>query len=438
MGSAKRSDTGMRILLFYQYFTIPQGSYSTRVYEFARRWVKAGCSVTVVTSVYDKSGISPRGLISHMNFDGIDVRVINIRLSQKHGLFARLLTFIAYALVASWYALTLPADVVVCSSGPLTVGFPGLIARYLRRRPFVFEVRDLWPEGAIQLGIVRNRVLIRIARLVEKRCYRAAARVVAASEGQAEWIRGRHGVKKLAVIPNACDNQLVDEIEGPVELPPWAKDKQLVLYTGSLGLIDDCSQLLDLAQVLQHRGRTDFEVVIIGDGKERRLLEEKAAHLRLANVHFLGPKSKHRVMEWLTVATCAMFVVKDVPFLATASPNKMFDAFAAGTPVVQATQGWIKDLFEREQCGITVCPNTPDTMADAVERIASDEDLRVRLAANSRRVARTLFDRSLLAERYLGILTEAARCGKGTVPFPLREDRDSPPDAAPNGRNVNK
>lgn len=399
----------MRIVYFYQYFTVPKGSYSTRVYEFARRWVKAGDSVTVVTSVYDKSGIKPTKFLSRFNVEGIDVRMINIRLSNKHGVIFRLFTFATYSLLACWHALVLPADVVVCSSGPLTVGLPGLLAHYVKRRPLIFEVRDLWPEGAIQLGILCNKPAIRLARWFERDCYRAASRVVALSDGMADWIKKSYGFKHIDVIPNASDNELADRVPDFTELPEWARGKQLAMYTGTLGLIDDCGQILDVAQVIQKRAINDLEFVIIGDGKERAQLEEKMGHLKLTNVHFLGLMSKEGVIRWLSMASCALFTVKNLPFLATASPNKVFDAFACGVPVVQATQGWIKDLLMREQCGITVPANDPEAMADAVLQLAHGNGLRTKLADNARRVARDTFDRSLLAGKMRTILAQAAQ-----------------------------
>jgi glycosyltransferase involved in cell wall biosynthesis len=399
----------MRVLYFYQYFTVPEGSYSTRAYEFARRWVKAGDSVTVITSVYDKSGITPNRPISRFDIEGIDVRMINIKLSNKHGFAFRLLSFAAYALIASWYALVLPADVVVCSSGPLTVGLPGLLSHYLRRRRFVFEVRDLWPEGAIQLGVLRQPGLIWLARWFERHCYRLAAKVVVLSEGMAEWIRQTYGFDNMEVIPNASDNEMVEGIRSSVDLPEWARGKRLAVYTGTLGLIDDCGQILEVARVTQQQGIKDLEYVLIGDGKERPLLEEKMRAMELRNVHFLGLLPKEDVMRWLIASCCALFTVKDVPFLATASPNKVFDAFAAGVPIVQATQGWIKDLIEREQCGITVSANDPEAMASAVLQLAQGNGFRGRLAANAQRVARTQFDRTLLAGKMRKILADAAR-----------------------------
>lgn len=402
----------MRILYFYQYFTTPKGSWSTRVYEFTRRWVKAGDTVTVVTSVYDKSDLKPAGFISRFDIEGIDVRVINVRLSNKHGVFFRLLTFLAYALVACWYALTKPADVVVASSGPITVGLPGLLARYARRLPLVFEVRDLWPEGAIQLGVLRNPVVIAAARFFEKRCYRAASRVVALSDGMADWIRSNHGVPNVDVVPNASDNELFGnpKMNGP--LPAWTQGRKLVLYTGTIGLMDDCRQIVLMAEQLQARGEKDIEIVLLGDGKERAELEGYAQLAGLKHIHFLGMVTKKEVASWLRRASCALLAFRDVPCMDTVSPNKMFDAFAAGIPVVQATQGWIKQLLEREQCGLTVASGDAGALAEAVRSVAQDDGLRARLAANAGRVARELFDRDVLAARMRQALADAVAGSK--------------------------
>jgi glycosyltransferase involved in cell wall biosynthesis len=402
----------VRILYFYQYFTTPKGSWSTRVYEFTRRWVKAGDTVTVVTSVYDKSDLKPAGFISRFDIEGIDVRVINVRLSNKHGVFFRLLTFLAYALVACWYALTKPADVVVASSGPITVGLPGLLARYARRLPLVFEVRDLWPEGAIQLGVLRNPVVIAAARFFEKRCYRAASRVVALSDGMADWIRSNHGVPNVDVVPNASDNELFGnpKMNGP--LPAWTQGRKLVLYTGTIGLMDDCRQIVLMAEQLQARGEKDIEIVLLGDGKERAELEGYAQLAGLKHIHFLGMVTKKEVASWLRRASCALLAFRDVPCMDTVSPNKMFDAFAAGIPVVQATQGWIKQLLEREQCGLTVASGDAGALAEAVRSVAQDDGLRARLAANAGRVARELFDRDVLAARMRQALADAVAGSK--------------------------
>jgi glycosyltransferase involved in cell wall biosynthesis len=130
--------------------------------------------------------------------------------------------------------------------------------------------------------------------------------------------------------------------------------------------------------------------------------------MQLRHVHFMGLVSKVTVMHWLKAADCALFVVKDVPFLSTASPNKLFDAFAAGVPVIQATEGWIRDLFEREKCGVNVPANDLPAMAAAIERLTADAEFRASVSRNARRVANELFDRDLLATRMRGILAMSA------------------------------
>lgn len=394
----------MQVLYFYQYFTTPKGAWSTRVYEFAQRWIAAGDSVTVVTSVYDKSDLRPTGWISRMNVDGIDVRVVNVRLSNRHSFLTRIATFAWYALVASWYALTLPADVVIASSGPISVALPGLVARYLRRRPLVFEVRDLWPEGAIDLGILRNPVAISLARFCERTCYRASRRVVALSEGMAAWIRTRYRCDHVAVVPNAADNERICRAPQLESLPDWARSKKLVLYAGTIGVANECRQVLEMCRLLKDWGADDISIVIMGDGKERPALEAEARATHLDNIHFLGLAPKDTVFAWLRLSFCSLLVFRNVPSLSTVSPNKMFDSLAAGVPVIQNTQGWIKDLLGREECGLSTPPGDAEAMARAILTLARDQDLWQRLSANATRVAREQFDRDLLARRMREVL----------------------------------
>jgi glycosyltransferase involved in cell wall biosynthesis len=398
----------VRILFFYQYFTTPKGSWSTRAYEFSRRWVAAGDEVTVVTSVYDKSDLRPRGMVDRIELDGIDVRVINVRLSNKHGKLRRIVTFLWYALVSSWFALTVSADVVLASSGPITVGIPGLVARYLRRRPLVFEVRDLWPEGAIQLGVLKSRVAKQIARAFEGLCYRSAKAVVAASPGQAAWVSKRCPACEVEVVPNASDNELFSRAKPVVEFPKGFRGKKLAVYTGTLGLIDNCLQIVEAARVLGERAENDVAVLVVGDGKERAMLEEAAHESGLANIHFLGLLPKTEVAQWVRASKCMLIPVLPVPFLDTASPNKLFDAFAAGVPVVQTTQGWIKELLDTEHCGFTVPPGEAEAMADAILRLVRDDSLRDRMGRNAKRVAVGQFDRDMLAEKMRTVLLEVA------------------------------
>jgi glycosyltransferase involved in cell wall biosynthesis len=403
----------MRVVYFYQYFTTPKGSWSTRVYEFTRRWAKAGDTVTVVTSVYDKSDLRPRGFIANLDIEGVNVRVINIRLSNKHGLVFRLFTFVAYALLASWYAIVLPADVVVASSGPITTGLPGLVARYVRRRPLVFEVRDLWPEGAIQMGIIKNPLIVWLARQFERACYRGASRIVAVSEGMANWIRETYGFQHITVIPNPSDNELFG-VNGAKNNGVKADgNKKLVLYAGTIGSLNDCRQIIRMAEYLRARNEDQIQVLLIGDGKQRAELELYVHKTGLGNVSFLGTLPKGEVAAWLKRACCALLVLRAVPLVDTGSPNKLCDALASGVPVVQTTPGWMKELLDRERCGLTVAPNDPVAMAEAVLRLAKDEKLQAEYSRNAVRVAHALFDQNMLAARMRTVLADAVKKNQG-------------------------
>lgn len=395
----------MRVLVFYQYFTTPRGAWSTRVYEMGRRWVEAGDKVTVVTSVYDKSDLRPSRLVERFDVDGIEVVVLNVRISNKDGVLKRLYTFAMYALLASWYALRIPADVVVASSGPPTVGVPGLIARYIGRRPFVFEIRDLWPDSPVQLGLLSRPWMVRLARWWERTCYGAASHVIACSPSQADGVTSIDGRVPVTVVSNAADLNLMGQVRSAETLPEWTADP-FVVYAGTMGRANDCWQLIRMAEVLRQRGRDEIQVVLIGDGADRVELERHAAEQELTNVRFLGLKPKSEVVTWLHHANASILCLRNIPVFDTVSPNKLFDSFAVGAPVIQSTQGWIKDLFSAEECGITAAPDDPESLADAVCILVDDPDERARMGRRARRVAEVHFDRDLLAARMREVLVE--------------------------------
>lgn len=402
----------MKILYFYQYFTTPKGAWSTRAYEFARRWVAAGDEVTVVTSVYYKSDIQPDRFITEREVEGIRVKILNIGVSNKQPLWQQAWTFLQYAAVSTWFALTEKADVILASSGPITVAIPALAARYVRRRPFVFEVRDLWPEGAIQLGLLRNRLLIRVLRALERLCYRSAAVTVALSPGMAEWIRRRYGFSNVEVVTNASDCELAEAAaRNGFELPDWARGKKLVLYAGSLGVAYGTTRLVDIAHTLRQKGCEDLCLVVIGTGADYDRIASLVRELGLDNLHLLGQRPREVVFQWFQHSLCAFYLVTPSDVFDTSSPNKLFDALAAGVPLVQDTQGWMKELLEQEQCGITVPRGDTRAMAEAVLRLARDEALRRRMGDNARRLGRERFERGLLAAKMREILHRAAGGG---------------------------
>ena len=387
------------ILFFYQYFGTPNGSWSTRIYELSKRWIQEGHSVTVVTSPYYKSDIKAEKFISRKSIEEIQLIVINAEDSNKDGFLKRFYNSVVFAATSLFYALTLQYDVVICSSGPLTIGLPGIIAKRLRKKDFVFEVRDLWPQGSIELKKLTNKWAIKRAFWFERVCYKNAHLVVPCSIDMEKSILDRFPTTKTLTIPNASDSLFyTTPHENPEVFPEFVEHKDIFLYAGSLGLMDDCMQIINAAKLLTKK---KLAIVFAGDGVERSILEEEARKYGLQNVFFTGLIQKRDLIKWFFLSKASLVTFKDLPVLSSNSPNKMFDSFAAGVPIIQTTKGWIKDLVESEYCGINAHPSDPKSIADAIEWMLDNESERQKMAKNALRLAKEKFNRDHLAKKYI-------------------------------------
>jgi glycosyltransferase involved in cell wall biosynthesis len=332
--------------------------------------------------------------------DGIDV--VGVRGASSDYVRAtgvsyprRMLAFARFALAASTAALRGPRpDVVYATSPPLTVALPALAAALRWRVPLVFEVRDLWPEAPIQMGALRNPLAQRAARAFERLVYRRAARVIALSPGIREGVVAA-GVRPEAVVlvPNASDLDLFRP--GP---PP---ERFRVSYFGTMGEANDLTALIDAARVL-----TDVEFVLMGDGKRRAALERAAP----PNVVFTGAAAgKAQVAELAARSSACVTLFKDVPVLATNSPNKLFDTFAAGRPAIVNMDGWMRRLVEDNDAGLYVRGGDARDLAEKLGWLRDHPDAAKRMGRNARALAEREFDRDKLAARALAALEEAAR-----------------------------
>jgi len=399
----------VKIVYFYQYFSTPRGAWGTRAYEFSRRWVAAGHDVTVVTSIYYKSDLTARRFVEDREFEGIKVKVLNIDINNKQPVWKRIWTFIQYGVFASWYAIRLPADVVIASSGPITVGIPGLIAAILRRKKLIFEVRDLWPNGAVEMGLLTNKYLIRFAYALEKLCYRTAKLIITLSPGMAEDINSRYGFARTLSIPNAADNQLFGEPDVKWHLPEEFQGFKIANYVGNIGKVNNTELILSAAAVLDERGRGDIKIVIIGDGQQRDEIQRRITKQELNNIVILNLMPKREMVHWVQRSFCSLVPLLPSPILDTSSPNKLFDSLAAGVPVIQTTNGWIRKFIEENECGLSVDARSPGSLADALIKLVDDSALQGRMSRNARRLAETSFDRDHLAAEMLTGIEEVVK-----------------------------
>lgn len=392
----------MKIVYFYQYFSTPKGAWGTRVYDFAKRWTEEGHSVTVVTSIYAKSDLKADRWAEEQIIDGIRVKILNLQISNKQSIFRRIWTFFVFAVWSSWYALTLPADVVVASSGPITVGLPGLIARYLRGKKLVFEVRDLWPDTAILMGALPNKLAQKLAYWFERQCYRAAHLIVALSPGIQQNIASRYGFRHSISVPNATNLDLFGTPVKNASITPSLVGKKLVIYTGNIGAVNNSNLLYETATVL--RNRPDIVFLLIGDGQLKQELLTRQQQDQLPNFLLYDLMPKNELVAYVQSAWLAIIPLKRAPLLDTSSPNKLMEALAAGVPIIQTTEGWIKQFLEENQCGFTFSSEDPKELADLLIRLADDPAWRASMSQRASTVARRLFDKNQLATDYLTAL----------------------------------
>ncbi len=374
----------------HQFFITRAGAGGTRSYEFARRFVSRGHAVRMLTAAggheEDVEGIEVVGVRG-----GYADYVSATATSYPR----RMLAFARFGLAATAAALRGPRpDVIYATSPPLTMALPAMAAAARWRAPLVFEVRDLWPEAPIQMGALRNPLLRRAARLLERLVLRRAARVIALSPGiERGVVAAGAPAERVALVPNAADLDLFRVVPAP--------ERFVVSYFGTMGEANDLTAVVEAARLLE-----GVEFVLMGDGKHRAWLERSAP----ANVTFSGTADggKAEVAELAARSSACLTVFKDVPVLATNSPNKLFDTFAAGRPAIVNMDGWMRSLVEDNDAGLYVRAGDARDLADKIAWLRDHREDAARMGANARALAEREFDRDLLADRALAVLEEAA------------------------------
>lgn len=390
----------MKIVYFYQYFSTSEGAWGTRVYEFARNWVGQGHEVTVISSIYSKSDLTATRLVSDQIIEGIHVKVINVLIDNRQSALKRISTFLQYAAISSWYALTLKADVVIASSGPITVGIPGLVAKWFRGRKLILEARDLWPEGAVKMGLLKNPLMISLAYWFEKLCYQNASAIIGLSPGIQQDIAGRFPKSNVFSVTNAANISLFST---PVKFN-GVVGSSYALYFGNIGQVNHSEYLLDAAQILIAKGRGDIQLLLIGEGQLKDQLKARVQNEKILNVTFLDLMPKTALIGYVQHALASVIPLKPLPVFDTSSPNKLFESMAAGVPVIQTTQGWIKDFIEQHKVGFTVDGINPQELADKLILLKDNPEIGKEMGLRSRAVAIHFFDKDYLAAKMLDIL----------------------------------
>lgn len=405
----------MRVLYFHQHFSTPKGSAGIRSYEMARRLIARGHEVTMVCGSYGggETGLTMpfvkgcrRGLVA-----GMEVIEFDLAYSNTDGLAKRAGTFIKFAVRSIGLAFTERYDVLFATTTPLTAGIPGIFARWLRRKPFVFEVRDLWPELPRAMGVIRNPMVLGAMSMLEWASYQSAHRLIGLSPGIVEGIAHR-GVprQRVALVPNGCDLDIF-----AAEVTPWRPAQVqatdlMAVFAGTHGPANGLDAVLDAAAELKRRGRNDIKLLLIGQGKLKPSLQARVERDGLSNVVFHEPVNKARLAGLMAATDLGLQILANVPaFYYGTSPNKFFDYIAAGLPVLNNYPGWLAEMIGEHRCGFAVPPDDPVAFADALEAAAGDRKALKVMGSHGRALAEGEFSRTQLADRWVDWIEEVPR-----------------------------
>lgn len=401
----------MKVIYFAEHFTTPKLGGAVRPYQMAERLIANGHQVIMVCGGDRKMFNLPetdKKNIYRGDVDGIDVIQISLPYSNNDSVGKRAVTFLKFARKAMGIALREEYDLLFATSTPLTDGLPGIVAKWLRRKKFVFEVRDLWPELPKSLGM-KNPFLLWGMSVLEKRSYHAADACIGLSPGICEGIKRRSQKgKRIIMVPNGCDLDLFSpSTEKPSVIPGVKSTDTVAVFTGAHGIANGLDAVLDMAAVLKTRGRDDVKLVFVGEGKMKSHLVERSKCEGLDNCIFLGQMPKKELNEVMKRADIGLMVLANIPaFYYGTSPNKFFDYIASGLPIVNNYPGWLADMINENKCGIAVEPENPDLFADAVIKLAENPELRKEYGANGRKLAEREFARDLLGAQFVRFLEE--------------------------------
>jgi glycosyltransferase involved in cell wall biosynthesis len=405
----------MHVLLIHQIFMSPNDSGGTRHYELAQQVIGSGDSFTIVASdlnyLTGQKVLDSDKFITEQYFDELKVLRTYTYPSLHRSFTWRIISFLSFT-VSSFIAAMKPADVdiVMGTSPPIFQAASAWLVAAIRRKPFLLEIRDLWPDFAIDIGVLKNPILIYLSRWLESFLYKKADHLLVNSPAYKEYLISK-GIKaeKVTLIANGVDIEQFDPINTGLALRQELNldDKFIVTYAGALGLANDLDTLLQAASLLNKN--KNIHVLIVGDGKERQRLEALAKDLDLNNLTFTGAKPKSEMPNYIAASDSCIAILKDIPMFKTTYPNKVFDYMAASRPIILAIDGVIRDVVESAEGGLFVQPGDPKALADAILKLSADPEVSKRMGESARAYVIENFNRKQQGLKFVELLHQLTK-----------------------------
>ncbi len=403
----------MHILFLTDNFPPESNAPANRTYEHATRWVRAGHRVTVVTcapnfpdgKVYE--GYKNRWHSSE-TMDGINVVRVKTYMSANEKFLKRTLDYVSFMMTGSIAAFFVRRpDVVIATSPQFFCGLAGMIVSFVRRKPFIVEIRDIWPASIVALGAMRESRLIRVLERLEKQLYKQAKTIVVVTHLFKDEIASKvRSIEKIHVVLNGVNQEMfTTQVKTPELVDEFQLAGQFVVgYIGTHGMAHNLDNVVAAAAMLQHR--KDITFIFVGAGAERKNIEQLVERKQLSNVRMIPQQPRHLMPTILALCDLSLIPLRDAPLFATVIPSKLFESMAMGVPVLMALPaGEATGIVKSTQCGEVVMPANPQVMADSIARLA-DNPQRCEHYRQAGLQASTHYSRDAAAEKMLQIIEQ--------------------------------
>ncbi len=418
----------MKILLINQAFVSPDEPGHTRHFEMAKFLQSHGHELVIVASDLNyqtgQRTVTRKGLFAEQIIDGVKIYRSYIFPALHRSYFWRVISFFSFMFSSVWTALRVDnVDLVMGTSPPIFQAVSAWFVSLIRRKPFLLEVRDLWPEFGVSMGVLKNSVVITLARWLEKFLYAQATHILVNSPAYKDYMIGK-GVpeKKITFIPYGTDVDMFNpQVDGSsIRRELGLEDKFVVLYAGALGQANDIDTILRAAERISHRERREKEnfsensvgsvakqrvcFVLFGDGKERTRLQTEAERMKLTNVIFAGVRAKKEMPRVVASADVCLAILQDVPMFRTTYPNKVFDYMAAGRATVLVIDGITRTLIDESGGGVFVQPGNDESLANTILELSNDSARVKQMGQSAREYLVKHLDRRDKLNETLGLL----------------------------------
>src|SRR5690554_2415592 len=398
----------MKLIYLHQYFKFPDETGGTRSYDLASSFVGKGIDVTVLTSTSDEKYKTKQRWVEIERY-GIKVHYVYLPYGNHLSYFQRSLVFFKFLWFATFRLLKLKGDVVLATSTPLTIGIPALNKKWFGKTPFIFEVRDVWPEAVIAIGAIKNKWLQKLLYRLEKLIYKNAIAIVPPSTDMQKSIVFRYPqfknktnivIENIAEINRFQSNSKAVDLEKTIGFQP----RFSVLYAGTFGKVNGIHKVIELAEKTL---KLDDELVyiLIGSGAEKKNIVQLAKDRGVngKNVFILNPISKSELPLWYNAVSMGSSFVIDIPELWANSANKFFDTLAAGKPVLINHEGWQAEAIRKHNVGYVLSFEITEEVAKEFVEYTKNENLAHEQKKSALKLAKKKYSLEVATQSYLKI-----------------------------------